>query len=96
MDTEQLYMEVWAWLGAYLVGFALLQFYLYRHFISGRSTGGESASDRTTPQQQAARDTSAAAGPDAPEGEYVNCSECNTPNEFDPAFTFCKECGARL
>jgi hypothetical protein len=34
-------METWVWLGAYLVGFVLLQVYLYRYFIKrGRSESG--------------------------------------------------------
>lgn len=88
-------MEMWAYLGAYLVGFALLQLYLYRHFIGGQSTGGDSATERTTPQQVAG-EGACVDGPDNGDDEVLTCSECGTPNEFDPVFTFCKECGARL
>jgi len=31
-------METWAWLGAYVVGFVLLQVYLYRYFMNRDAT----------------------------------------------------------
>jgi hypothetical protein len=31
-------METWVWLGAYVVGFVLLQVYLYQYFIRRRSS----------------------------------------------------------
>lgn len=86
-------MEIWAWLGAYLVGFALLQLFLYRYFIGG-STASEPSTESTTPQFE---------GPSAPverpqtsDEDIVACEECGTPNRLDPAFTFCKSCGSRL
>ncbi len=86
-------MEIWAWLGAYLVGFALLQLYLYRYFIG--STAGDRSADGATPRGGEAtpnavdRETRATT-------DTCTCSECGTPNKNDQAFTFCRNCGSRL
>jgi len=40
-------METWVWLGAYVVGFVLLQVYLYQYFIR-RSSGSESGGTTTS------------------------------------------------
>ncbi len=86
-------MEMWAWLGAYLLGFALLQLYLYRYFIRGQSTTGNSA--KGTPAHadgsQSATDHSGAT-----DADFIECSQCGSPNEPDPVFTYCAECGGRL
>lgn len=88
-------MEMWAWIGAYLVGFAILQLYLYRYFFNGRSTGGDSAHENATPQPtDGAR--SAVDASESSEVAVLTCGDCGTPNEFDPAYTFCKSCGSRL
>jgi hypothetical protein len=89
-------METWAWLVAYVIGFALLQVYLYLYFIRGRSTRAESsaeASPRSVPD-------GAAGTVEAPEGiadsDAVSCANCGAYNENDPMFSFCKNCGERL
>jgi hypothetical protein len=86
-------MEIWAWRGADLVGFAVLQLFLYRYFI-GESTASDPSTESTTPQFE---------GPSAPverpqtsDEDIVTCEECGTPNRLDPSFTFCKSCGSRL
>jgi hypothetical protein len=87
-------METWAWLAAYVIGFALLQVYLYMYFIKGRSTGTEST---TTPQGIAdGRATSLEAQEPAGEGDLVSCANCGAYNENHQMFTFCKQCGNRL
>jgi len=86
-------MEIWAWLGAYLVGFALLQLFLYRYFIGG-STASDPSTESTTPQFEGA--SAPVERPQTNEDDIVACQECGTPNRLDPAFTFCKSCGNRL
>ena len=89
-------METWAWLVAYVIGFALLQVYLYLYFIKGRSTGAESSPGTASPS---APERSSGAV-EAPEGiadtDAASCSNCGAYNENDPMFTFCKHCGERL
>ena len=89
-------METWAWLVAYVIGFALLQVYLYLYFIKGRSTRAESsaeASPRSVPDR-------ATGTVEATEGfansDAVSCPNCGAYNENDPMFTFCQHCGDRL
>jgi hypothetical protein len=86
-------MELWAWLVAYLLGFALLQVYLYRYFI-GQSTG-DSSTEQTTPAYSEGG-TSPVDRPESEDGDLVACGDCGTYNERDAAFTYCKECGSRL
>jgi hypothetical protein len=89
-------METLAWLGAYLVGFALLQLYLYKYFMS--STTSDSQPEGT-----------AAGVPDGgaaehdhvpPDGvdrqDLVRCGECGAYNRSEQMFAYCKECGGRL
>ena len=87
-------MEVWAWLGAYLVGFAILQLFLYRYFISN-STTSEPSTEYTTPNPS---DTGAGAAERRQHADdgVVLCEQCGTLNEHDSAYTFCKSCGSRL
>lgn len=90
-------MEMWAWLIAYLIGFALLQLYLYRYFIVGRSTG-DSATEGATPQFEGSG--AAVEGGteriDRPDEEFITCSECGGYNASESVFTYCKHCGERL
>lgn len=86
-------MQTWAWLIAYLLGFGLLQVYLYRYFIGGESTSSSSA-ESTTPQGAGPVDTGNPRSD--PDGEYVTCGECGGHNEGSAVFTYCKHCGAQL
>jgi hypothetical protein len=91
-------METWAWLIAYLLGFALLQFYLYRYFIGGESTAN-SSTDKTTPRFEGGSGPVETADNEpraAPDDEFVTCSQCGTRNGSSSVFTYCKHCGARL
>jgi hypothetical protein len=85
-------METWAWLLAYLLGFALLQLYLYRYFL--KSTTTESP-ERTTPVPEGGRGA-VDATENAPDGDVVACASCGAYNENHATFTFCRECGERL
>ena len=83
-------MEAWAWLLAYLVGFALLQLYLYRYFMKSTTTAPE-------PTPVAEGGTRAVDVPEnVPTEALVSCPECGAYNENHPMFTFCRECGDRL
>lgn len=85
-------METWVWLAAYLIGFALLQLYLYRYFMNQSTTG---SSERATPV--ADRRGSALEVPeDVSEGDLVTCEHCGSYNESHQMFSFCRECGNRL
>lgn len=87
-------METWAWLIAYLLGFALLQLYLYRYFMDGGSTTDRSTTNATPGFEGGGgveRQGSAELSDDS-----VACEECGAYNESHATFTFCKHCGARL
>jgi len=88
-------MELWAWLVAYLLGFALLQVYLYRYFIGGQSAG-ESSTEQATPAYSEGGTSPVARPEQSDDGDLVACGECGTYNERTAAFTYCKECGSRL
>jgi len=89
-------MQTWAWLVAYVIGFALLQVYLYLYFIKGRSTRAESSAE-TSPQRVPEGGRGRVEAPEGiSDGDAVSCGNCGTYNENDPMFTFCKECGERL
>lgn len=87
-------METWAWLIAYVLGFALLQLYLYRYFIKGQSAAESSA--ETTPNFEGGGAVERRGGADASGDDLVACSQCGGYNESEPAFTYCKHCGERL
>ena len=87
-------MEIWAWLGAYLVGFALLQLFLYRYFIGG-STASEPSTEQATPQPFEGS-AGSVERPQRPDEDIVVCEQCGTANRHEMAFTFCKACGSRL
>lgn len=85
-------MEMWTWIAVYLVGFVLLQLYLYRHFAK-QSTATDSTSDHAT----SAPDTQASSiDPSESSSDIVICDDCGTHNENHATFTFCRECGGRL
>jgi hypothetical protein len=87
-------METWAWLAAYIIGFALLQVYLYVYFIKGRSTSAEST---TAPRGVAdGRAASVEVQETTAEGDLVSCADCGAYNENHQMFTFCKQCGSRI
>jgi hypothetical protein len=88
-------MEMWALLIAYLLGFALLQLYLYRYFIGGESTTN-SSTESTTPQVEGGAGTVETGERPDDEGAYVTCGQCGAHNEGSSVFTYCKQCGARL
>ena len=84
-------METWLWLLAYLVGFALLQVYLYRYFVKSTPRSPE----QTTPVSEGGA-RAVDVPENVPEGDLVSCRECGAYNENHPMFTFCRECGDRL
>lgn len=85
-------METWTWLAAYLVGFLLLQVYLYRYFMKESAMG---SSERTTPLSDG-RTSTVESPDDVPDGDLVTCQSCGAYNETDQMFTFCRNCGSRL
>jgi len=87
-------METWAWLAAYVIGFALLQVYLYVYFIRGRSTGAESSTTPRVPAEGSAPAIETAET--VPDEDLVSCTSCGAYNESHRMFTFCKQCGSRL
>lgn len=104
-------MQTWIWLGAYLVGFVLLQVYLYRWFIgrsgSGTTTAGVSnrraldvAKEQDSPGVVGYDDADGSPDPAPPEDldteEAVRCDECGAYNESDQMFVYCQNCGAKL
>lgn len=80
-------METWGWLIAYVVGFGLLQFLLFRYF------------QRDNPAPDATPGPVEGAGGSAREGPRsnddiagVHCRHCGTFNEHQPTFAYCKQC----
>jgi len=90
-------METWAWLTAYLLGFALLQLYLYRYFVGGESTANSSTENATPGFEGGGGSVDSDGEPGLePGGRSVTCDECGAHNEGRSVFTYCKHCGARL
>jgi hypothetical protein len=85
-------METWAWLLAYLVGFGLLQLYLYRYFMKSTRT---EPPERTTPVTEGGARAVEPAD-DLPDGDLVSCENCGAYNENHAMYSFCRECGERL
>jgi hypothetical protein len=83
-------MDPWAWILAYVVGFALLQLLLYRYL--GRDARG---TDAATPT---AREGSAGltGGAHAPTGDAVTCRHCGAENDREASYRFCRECTSPL
>lgn len=91
-------METWAWLAAYVLGFALLQLYLYRYFIKGQSTA-DSSPESTTPNAEggtAIETDDRAQRPGQTTEDLLACGQCGGYNENDSVFTYCKYCGEQL
>lgn len=105
-------MQTWVWLSLYVLGFVVLQVYLYRYFI------GQSSSESGTPpaglpgpgalNADGDRERSGGSGyrdvesfdPSPPEDleidEAVRCSECGAYNQNDRMFVYCRHCGVSL
>jgi hypothetical protein len=83
-------MEAWAWLFAYVLGFGLLQLFLYRYFqreygkADATPVGVEGTPAATT---ETARDV---------DGDGVRCSHCGTVNGQEPTIRYCRECTSPL
>ena len=83
-------MEAWAWLFAYVLGFGLLQLFLYRYFqreygqADATPVGGEGTG-------AAARETHRGV-----DGDGIRCEHCGTVNDQDSMFSYCRECTSPL
>lgn len=88
-------MEAWAWLAAYLIGFALLQLVLYRYFQRGESTHDTEARE---PGYKRLEGSAGSSDIDAHRGDEdtVVCQHCGTPNQRDGMFSYCRECAEPL
>ncbi|MFB6310578.1 MAG: hypothetical protein ABEH64_05275 [Salinirussus sp.] len=76
-------MNPWAWIAAYVVGFALLQLLLVRYLGDGGGIISTPAGDGGSSQQRTDRE----ATPDA-----ITCPACGAVNEPDQGYSFCREC----
>jgi len=100
-------MEAWTWLGAFLVGVAVAQVYLYWRAtergsdssdLSGRRTpgGGYDGEPRAVGRRDAARTTDTSST-ESPEAEaVVRCADCRAHNRRDEMFVYCRSCGEKL
>jgi hypothetical protein len=79
-------MEAWAWLFAYVLGFALLQLVLYRYFQ--REYG---KADATPVAMEGPGAVPRDSGRDA-DGDGRRCQHCGTRNDEESTFTYCREC----
>jgi len=93
-------MEAWAWLIAYLVGFALLQLVLYRYFQRGESThdNGETRDSREPGYQRLERSAMSESAIDRPDddGDGVYCKHCGARNERNGMYSYCRNCAEPL
>lgn len=89
-------MQMWAWLAAYVLGFAVLQVYLYMYFTRGRSTQGEVSADGATTSLSEGRAATVTTPDGVSDTDLVTCHGCGAYNESDPMFSYCKQCGDRL
>lgn len=89
-------MELWAWLGAYLLGFALLQVYLYLYFMKGRSQPADSGERTAASVPDGTQSAHVEPSEDVADTDVRSCNSCGTYNRNDPMFVFCKNCGMRL
>jgi hypothetical protein len=85
-------MEIWAWLLAYVLGFGLLQLFLYRYFsrkqgaLDGATPPGTEGARRAPPDHD---------GEDSGDGA-LRCQHCGAANENEASFTYCRECASPL
>jgi hypothetical protein len=81
-------MNPWAWIAAYVVGFALLQLLVYRYL--GRKT-------RVTTSPAAAEASGvAAAGHETAGDATITCGDCGAVNARERGYRYCRECAATL
>jgi hypothetical protein len=88
-------MEAWAWLAAYLIGFALLQLVLYRYFQRGESTHDAETREPGYKRIEGSAATSEI-GTHGGDEDTVVCQQCGTANERDGMFSYCRECAEPL
>jgi hypothetical protein len=90
-------MEAWAWLAAYLIGFALLQLVLYRYFQRGESTHDATHDgEAREPGYKRLEGAATSSNVDTGDDETVVCQECGTVNARDGMFSYCHECAQPL
>ena len=84
-------MEVWAWLLAYVLGFGLLQLFLYRYFSREQGTFDGATPGGTDGARRPATDHGDSEGEGA-----VRCQHCGAPNQNDAQYTYCRQCASPL
>jgi hypothetical protein len=90
-------MEAWAWLAAYLIGFALLQLVLYRYFQRGESTHDADTREPGYKRLEgSAASTDIDTEADSDREDAVVCQQCGAFNERDGMFSYCRECAEPL
>jgi len=83
-------MDPWAWIAAYVVGFALLQLLLYRYL--SREVSGTEGATPVSPEGSAA--TSPAQ--DSASGDTLACRHCGAENDRQQGYRFCRACAQPL
>ena len=103
-------MELWGWLVAYLVLFALLHLVLYVFYANRESDERGRESDDRTPAPSltdgSRTGTPYSSSPDGyptpddvdhdVDGESIQCPHCGAPNDADQTFTYCWNCISTL
>lgn len=86
-------MAVWEWIIAYIAGFTLLQFLVYR-YLRGSDRGLVERMRGNPDPEHTAPVAIEPPGSDTPQwGETTRpCPHCGTPNEGDATFTYCRRC----
>jgi hypothetical protein len=83
-------MNPWAWIAAYVVGFALLQLLLYRYL--SREVQGAEATTPISSEGPAPR----ASGTESASGDAIVCRHCGAENEREQGYKFCRACAEPL
>ncbi len=102
-------MELWGWLVAYLILFALLHLVVYTFYANRKGDEGRENDGRTPPPSLtdgSGTGVPYSAGPDGypstedhdhdVDGESVSCPHCGAPNDADRTFTYCWNCISTL
>jgi len=87
---------VWGWIAAYVLGFLLFQLLIY-WYLGDRNVSLERTTPDTGERESSSRPPIESRNTDhLTVGETVRCPHCGAENEFDPSYTYCRQCTREL
>lgn len=99
-------MNLWGWVIAYALVFALLQlvvYYYLRRDANGQSVtvsvsgdGGQSGGTPPTPSAYPEASVEGTTTDPTGDDDRLRCPHCGAPNERDGMYTYCRHCTKRL